>query len=241
MTELAELDELAEEDNIWQDYVGIYNQSLPTEYDDIHTPENRPEVKIISPRTGIVISDLKKFRTLTVKIEAQAPLGVKQLDFFFQDLLVGTDETVPYQVTFLLPQDTPNGSYFLKTVAYDEARNHAEDKIRILIKVPDEMPPQLEVISPKHYQLLTDEDFPLLVSVTAADISSGIKKVEFYFKDKESTLRLIGSSPLPLDNSSKYETFWSSPPTAGKYKILAKAYDNAGNMGVSEEVVVIVE
>lgn len=240
MTELTELEELAEEDKIWQDYVGVYNQPLPTEYDDIHTLENKPEVKIISPRTGIIISDLKKFRTITVKVEAEAPLGVKQLDFFFQDLLVGTDETVPYQVTFPLSQDTPNGSYFLKAVVYDQAKNHAEDKILILIKVPDETPPELEVISPKHYQLLTDENFPLLISVTAIDISSGIGKVEFYFKDKDSTLRLISSSSLPLDNSSEYETFWSNSPTAGKYKILAKAYDNAGNMGVSDEIVVIV-
>ncbi len=241
MTELAELEELAEEDKVWQNYVGIYNQFPPTEYDDIHTSENRPKVKIISPRTGITISDLKKFRTLTVKAEAEAPLGVKQLDFFFRDQLVGTDETVPYQITFTLPQDTPNGSYFLKVVIYDQVGNHTEHKIEIFLRVPDETVPQVKIISPKYYQSLTESDFPLLISVTAVDINSGVEKVEFYFKDKDSTLKLISSSPLPLDETSEYETLWNDPPPEGRYKILARAFDNAGNMGVSDEVIVIVK
>lgn len=241
MTELAELEEIPEKDKIWQKYIGPYNQPLPTEYDDIHIPQNKPEIKITSPQEGMIISDPKDFRSLIIEAEAQASLGIKQLDFFFQDKLIGTDEVAPYQVRLNLPQDLSNGTYLIRAVAYDEARNFAEDEIRILVKIPDETPPEAKITSPEAYQVLIDKSFPLLISVIATDISSGVEKVEFYFKDKDSTLRLISSSSLPLDNSSEYETFWDNPPTAGKYKILVKAYDSAGNMGVSEEITVFVK
>jgi len=241
MTELAKLEELAEEDKIWQEYVGFYNQPLPQEYDDVHIPENRPEVKIISPKENLIITDLKELKGLAIEAQAQAPLGIKQLDFFFQDQLIGTDETEPYQARLTLPQSLSNGAYTIRVIAYDEVKNHTESKLNIFLRVQDKIPPQLEIISPKSYQVLTIESFPLLITAEASDIGLGIDNVQFYFKGKDDILKLIGSSPLPLDNSREYQTFWSDLPSAGQYEISAKAYDNAGNVGVSEEVVITVK
>ncbi len=241
MTELAKLEELTEEDKIWQEYIGFYNQPLPQEYDDVHIPENRPEVKIISPKENLIITDLKELKGLTIEAQAQAPLGIKQLDFFFQDQLISTDETEPYQARLTLPQSLSNGAYTIRVIAYDEVKNHTESKLNIFLRVPDKIPPQLEIISPKPYQVLIIESFPLLITAEASDIGLGIDNVQFYFKGKDGILKLIGSSPLPLDSSREYQTFWSDLPSVGQYKISAKAYDNAGNMGVSEEVTVVVE
>ncbi len=105
-----------------------YNQSPPTQYDDVHTKENQPSVKIISPDQG----DLISLASLTVQAQASAPLGIKQLDFFFNDQMVGTDSTAPYSVTFnLSPYLTTDDRQTIKVRAYDQVLNRQEDEIYI--------------------------------------------------------------------------------------------------------------
>jgi 1A family penicillin-binding protein len=106
----------------------IYNQQPPTEYDDIHIPENQPEIKITSPKEGQSISQ----SILTIKAEAEAPLGIKQLDFFINNQLVGTDTTKPYSITFnLIPYLTTSTQQTIKVRAYDQVLNRQEDEISI--------------------------------------------------------------------------------------------------------------
>ncbi|MFH1461180.1 MAG: PBP1A family penicillin-binding protein [Patescibacteria group bacterium] len=105
-----------------------YNQNIPQEYDDIHTKENQPQVEIAFPQENSLINGDK----LTIQAQASAPLGIKQLDFFFNNQLVGTDQTPPYTVTFslssyLLPQEKQT----IKVRAYDTAVNRQEDEIMV--------------------------------------------------------------------------------------------------------------
>jgi len=109
----------------------VFNQKPPTEYDNIHTEENRPEIKIISPRNDELITQ----SILTIEAEAEAPLGVKQLDFFFNDQLVGADTTKPYLITFnfLSYLNASTTEQTIKVRAYDKALNRAEDEMIIEI------------------------------------------------------------------------------------------------------------
>jgi len=103
-------------------------ENPPTEYDDIHTIENQPSVKIISPLNNSSINDY----SLTIQAQASANLRIKQVDFFMNDQLIGTDRTSPYSITF-----NPS-TYFvsqikqtIKVRAYDKVLNNKEDKIII--------------------------------------------------------------------------------------------------------------
>jgi len=108
-----------------------YNQNPPNQYDDVHVPENQPEIKITQPEEG----DLIKWTTLTIQAQAEGPLGIKQLDFFFNDQLVGTDTIKPYSLTFnLSPYLTTSTQQTIKVRAYDQALNREEDEIIILMK-----------------------------------------------------------------------------------------------------------
>jgi len=105
-----------------------YNQNPPTQYDDVHTLENQPEIDITSPNQGASVSQ----STLTIKAQATAALGIKQLDFFFNNQLIGTDTTQPYSVTFnLLPYLTDSTQQNIKVRAYDDVLNRQEDEITI--------------------------------------------------------------------------------------------------------------
>ena len=107
----------------------VYNQLLPTEYDDVHIKKEQLKVKIISPKNNEAITQ----SVLTIQAEASASLGVKQLDFFINDRLVGADTIQPYSITFnLTPYLTASAQQTIKVRAYDEALNREEDEITII-------------------------------------------------------------------------------------------------------------
>ncbi len=108
-----------------------YNQNPPSEYDDVHIPENQPEIKITRPEEG----DLIKQNILTIEAQAEAPLGIKQLDFFFNEQLVGTDMTKPYSITFnLFPYLVSSTPQTIKVRAYDQVLNRQEDETFIMME-----------------------------------------------------------------------------------------------------------
>ena len=59
-------------------------------------------------------------------------MGIKQVDFFFNNLLVGTDTTYPYSITFNLSSYLkPLNKQTIKVRAYDKVLNRQEDEITI--------------------------------------------------------------------------------------------------------------
>jgi len=107
-----------------------YNQIPPTQYDDIHTLENQPEVKITSPGENDEIIQ----STLLIQAQAQANLGIKQVDFFFNNQLIGTDTTQPYLITVnISPYLIDSIQQTIKVRAYDKVLNRQEDEVFIEI------------------------------------------------------------------------------------------------------------
>ena len=105
-----------------------YNQNPPTQYDNIHTIENQPKIEITAPKQG----DLINQSLLTVQANAEASLGIKQLDFFFNNQLIGTDTISPYSVNFnIFPYLTNSSTQIIKVRAYDSVLNRQEDEIEI--------------------------------------------------------------------------------------------------------------
>lgn len=105
-----------------------YNQNPPTEYDDVHTEENRPKVEITFPDSNDLITQ----STLTIQAKAKASLGIKQIDFFLNDQLVGSDTKKPYSVTFSIsPYLNMTNKQTIRVRAYDEVLNRQEDEITI--------------------------------------------------------------------------------------------------------------
>ncbi len=110
-----------------------YNQEPPEQYDDIHTEENQPRVRISSPPDNSLVSQ----SALTVKVQASAPLDIKQLDFFCNNRLVGSDTNYPYSVSFNLFSylNTDSSEQIIKVRAYDKVLNRQEDEITIKVNL----------------------------------------------------------------------------------------------------------
>jgi 1A family penicillin-binding protein len=103
---------------------------IPTQTDDSNNEKNIPIIKIISPFSGQTFG-LDK---INIFAEVTAPLGIKQVDYFFNDDFIGSVFFAPYQISFTPPINTPSGINTIKAVAYDWALNRQEEKITIYIR-----------------------------------------------------------------------------------------------------------
>lgn len=117
----------------WAIQSGWSPKSLPTEFDDVHTPENQPTVAIISPSSNESITQ----KTINIFVLTQAKLGIKQVDFFFDDELIGAVNREPYQLNFRLPDKLVGYSHTIKVRAYDQVFNRQEAQTQIYINSPD--------------------------------------------------------------------------------------------------------
>jgi len=57
-----------------------------------------------------------------------APLGVKQVDFFFDETFIGTDQAKPFEIHFNLPHEIKDGEHVIKAKIYDKIENMSEEE-----------------------------------------------------------------------------------------------------------------
>lgn len=113
----------------WAQNSGWSRELAPAEYDDIHIPENRPFIEILSPSDGYFITS----KNVTVYLQAQAKMGIKQIDVFLDEEPIGVITKEPYVLNFSLPDALSGGPHTLKARAYDQYLNRAENEVKIYI------------------------------------------------------------------------------------------------------------
>lgn len=106
-----------------------FNQTPPTQFDNIHTKENQPKVEFINIFNGSEISG----DYFDVKISTLTPLGIKQIDYFVDDKFVGSLNKEPFVFTLNL-NNFSKEKHSLMVKIYDKAENTAENKIEFYIK-----------------------------------------------------------------------------------------------------------
>jgi 1A family penicillin-binding protein len=114
--------------NWWQSHSGSYPQitsgSKPTEYDNVHTEQARPQVSILEPTPGVVINPTLP---LTVRIATSGAYGFVRFDVFWNGSYVGA--STPGVTTYsFVPANTGTVRDIneLKVIAYDTIYNSGQ-------------------------------------------------------------------------------------------------------------------
>lgn len=89
------------------------------------------------------------------------------------------------------------------------------------------MPPLLSVTSPTNGAIVARKS-RLTITATATRTVNQVSRVDF----------LVGSSVVCSDTTSPYSCNWQVPAKTGTYQIHANAYDTAGQVGVSGNVII---
>lgn len=104
-------------------------KDIPNEYDDIHTPENQPEIEILSPKST---DNFSKGETVDLELKIDSKYAVDRVDLFLNQNYLQTVRRAPFKANFKLNEDllTPGNKQELRVVIYDNIGNTGEDKVR---------------------------------------------------------------------------------------------------------------
>ena len=98
--------------NNWQ------SADLPTEYDNLHVIENKPNLTILSPQENETIKNMP----LSFKVESCAKRGVTRVDYYLDDMFLGSSREAPYAYGHQTDSLT-NGIHTLKVISFDDIDN----------------------------------------------------------------------------------------------------------------------
>ncbi len=213
----------------WAKGQNFATEDPPTETDDMHTAANQPKIEIIMPANNELIEENK----LEARVEVSAPLGIKKVDFYIDNILFGSDNTGPYSYVYNLT-NVSNGIHKLTATAYDIVENSTETNISVNIKV--DRAPVVEFKNPSANTELSSSDFPLLLEVDVY-ASAGVQNVKFYESEAGEDELIATVKP---SSGSLYQATWKYPG-AGSYQLYVIATDSEGRSRTSDEIAVTVK
>jgi len=214
----------------------IYNTSPPQDYDDIHTRDNQPSVQIYSPRDNEIITA----RKIEIKASARAPLGIKQLDFFLDNNLIGTDTIEQYQITFNLPYDIKGKKHQITVRAYDQWGARKSETINIILDIPGIE--DVKEINEATLSLASNK-FPYEFEVTLKDedgnlLEKELKRIDLYYYDEgageENSTFAVSLNPSYSDY--EYRIRFSETISPGSYYFFVQVIDKNNNVIKSNKI-----
>ncbi|MCK5084610.1 MAG: PBP1A family penicillin-binding protein [Candidatus Pacebacteria bacterium] len=202
------------------------NVNPPTEVCSVREDDKMPILRISSPQNNQIIKNNK----LAIKVEAFTVFGLKQLDFYFGDVLIGVGKSSPYEVSYNLPTGTKEGVHTVTIRVYDQVENSVQKEISVIVSNDN---------TSLYLKPILDTDFPFIIN--AATSGENIKKVDFYYQldsiydadmnliKKPGLKHKIGSADYPVPGEDNlYQFLWEEDRKyfiSGKYKIFAVMED----------------
>jgi hypothetical protein len=179
-----------------------------------------PTVSFASPANGATVSG-----TVNVQINASDNVAVQSVTFSVDGVGQGTAAVAPYNFSWDTTAVT-NGSHTLTAQATDTSGNTSSTQISVTVNnsAPDTTPPTCSITSPTGGKVGSS----LTVTATASD-NVGVTKVELWVDGKLS--QTLTTPPWTFTLNTRR---WAP----GNHTLQCRAYDAAGNVGLSQVVTV---
>lgn len=211
--------------------VTIIQGEPPTEYDDVHGPEFFPSVKIKSPDNN----DSTSSRTLSVKVNAEAPRGIERVDVYLDGYFLDSDSSKPYNLSVTVPNTIARGYHTLKVVAYDDVENSGSDTIGITID-SDPVSTRFELLDPNNGQTIEKIQDTYTV-VTSLQNPSEYSSITVYAQPVG--LGGVEIIETVVGPSSPFTTFTWTLPDYGSYVLSARAQPADGSTALETAGIVV--
>ncbi|WP_162605085.1 Ig-like domain-containing protein [Geomonas oryzae] len=186
----------------------------------VTVPEMQPPTTAVTyPANAATVAGV-----VSVTADATDNVGVTKVEFYVNGALKATDTGTPYVFSWDTTALTP-GTYTLTTKAYDAAGNVGQSQSVTVTVANDLQAPTVSLTSPGNNITVNGT---VSIAANATD-NVGVSRVEFYLNNA-----LLGAT-----NMAPYAYSWNTQSIAnGVYNVTAKAYDSAGNVGLSQVVTV---
>lgn len=177
-----------------------------------------PVIAFTNPANGVEVSG-----TVPIAISATDNVGVSSVTLQIDGVVTATDTMSPYNFAWTT-NTTSNGVHTLTATAVDASGNSNVVLISVVVNnVLDVTAPTIKINSPSDGTKVTSN---VSVKVNAAD-NIAVTKVELY----------VDGILQGVSTAAPFTTKWNTAKTSkGPHTLSCKAYDSAGNIGVSQPV-----
>ncbi len=212
----------------WAKRQGIVFEPIPTEYDDLHTLENRPKIKINWPIEGMSFIPGQ----ILVDVSAEAPRGIRKVEGLINGISFDKVYNPPYQLSLntsgLLP-----GSQKIIVSACDDIDNCQTSSVNInLIQSSN---PTIFWLSPKNNENIYPENFPYVISLSLPLVR--IKEIKVYTQ-RIGYLEKQLLAQINFPTTARINITWLDIPSAGQYELSLEAISE-NNQPISAEKIIV--
>jgi len=214
---------------------GYSSQKPPTEYDDIHLAEDKPNLNWNSPNNNQTINQ----SNLSMNVDVSAPRGVRRVEYFLDDQLIGTSYSSPFNFNYQINPFIINGRHELKAIAFDDRDNFRAQSIYIDIDLDSSSRDfNLIWLKPSNGDTLNLLDFPITLELNI-DKPEKIKKIDLYYVDPDNKSRWFTYLEYPSQN--KLSVTWDKDLSPGAYKLYMVVKDQFNNLITTPGITVNIE
>ncbi|MDF1497137.1 MAG: PBP1A family penicillin-binding protein [Patescibacteria group bacterium] len=193
--------------------------TAPTEYDDVHTAENKPSISISSPQNNANIYS----RNFEINVSAQSQRNIARIEAKTGETIIG-ETTGSGTINARIPNNIPRGYHEIIVKITDDVGNSNEARITINLNA-DLAPINVSITSPAERTRISGVSFPIPVFIQINEISD-ISRIDLKYEQKGST-KLIGSILSP--DSYNNQINWVSMPEIGQVTLIPYAVRKDGS------------
>jgi penicillin-binding protein 1C len=194
----------------WAEEQDIISQIPPTEYDDVHLPQDKPSITINHPTNNLLISNGQ----IVIQVSAGAPRGARRVVYLLDNKQIGESNNSPFNFTYTIPPNIQNGAHLLTAKVYDDILNNNEHTITINLDREEYI--KMNWISPNVGVTLNNFNYPFNLSISIENYSL-LKQIDFYYRLEDSSQsHWLGVVKNPT--TKLISTNWNIKPEAGIYK-----------------------
>ncbi|MDZ4229542.1 MAG: penicillin-binding transpeptidase domain-containing protein, partial [Candidatus Veblenbacteria bacterium] len=214
----------------WASEHGLQDEQVPVGYDNIHVPQNQPQLSITSPSQNQTVTN----NPTTFNVSASAPRGISRVTYFLDGQEIGTVRTSPFSLNFSITTDWPNGYHTLSARAYDDIDNSNQTNITFNLLVTP-LPPSggAHFTNLNNGQSLSVGNLPFEVKAELDD-PPNLKQVDLYLTPPNESSRWLGVVSNP---SSTINFTWPQGPP-GSYTLSLVLTDRSNRASPGPRVTV---
>lgn len=204
--------------NLKEGEVPMETCEIPTEYDDVHVPQNTPDISIRSPRNGDNVA-----RIVTLETRSSAPRGISRLEYAIDGLFIVTSQPTE-NFSFELPTWVTAGVHTLTVTAYDDVDNKNTDSVTISVTEGTGAVPPYTISNPFDNQIIESGGDPYTIVIESPQ-SGGVASVNLILTNHatgERTFLYQASEPAPIISVP-----WT-PGAPGLYLLSTASYTSEG-------------
>lgn len=208
--------------------------SAPTEVDDVHTPDNQPQITIVSPQTNSTLTQ----RDFMLQVNVTSQRRLTRFEVSLDNQLIGSALGDIFQFPVHIPANVTVGFHDLGVTAIDDVGNRGSANITINL-LPDQVASGISITSPQNDAHVSSNEFPSHVDVSL-DTIANVENVNIYLEENVTgDTRLLASVFHP--SSLNLNVAWNTAPTAGTYNLYVVVTKSNGTTSISPRQRVVVE